>query len=272
MSWRNSVNQTFGIARITDINTFVRAEAFTEETPIDIFYQASKDILLVGTPAFLSAHPSMGPLLLVGLVSATENYFRDIFSRLIQICPIAKATSADQSIKLGSVVWHGGRDVERGAFEHISFADVDTVIRASRNFLKYELQKTDTLLEFGKVCELRHGIVHSGAVLAGKNALNLQLPATTGTLRIEVGFAQLQECGAICTSLVASVNTELFSEMAKRWAVNWPRLPSWNIHQKHDLFKAIWNIFFSKQDAHSAAIPLSLSLTKCKNRVSSEFS
>ena len=271
MSWRDSVNQNLGIARINDISTFVRAEAYTEEAPIDIFYQASRAIVLVGTPTFLSEHPSMGPLLLVGLVSATENYFRDIFSRLIQICPIAKATSADQSIKLGSVIWHGGRDVERGAFEHMSFADVDTLIKASKNFLKYELRRTDTLLEFGKVCELRHGIVHSGAVLAGRNALNLQLPSSIGALRIDVGFAQLQECGAVCTSLITAVNTELFGEMAKRWAVIWPKLPSWNIHQKHALFKGIWNIFSSQQDAQNAAVPVSLSLMKCKNRVSSEF-
>jgi hypothetical protein len=85
MTWQQSVNQAVGVARLGDINDFVKEAPPIAEAPIDTFYSASQDILMVGTPAFLSAHPSMGPLLLVGLVSATENYFRDIFTRVIQV-------------------------------------------------------------------------------------------------------------------------------------------------------------------------------------------
>lgn len=272
MSWRNSVNQTVGVARIGDINNYVCVEPAGQSAPIDVFYGSSQDLLRVGTPGFLTANPTTGPLLVVGLVSATENYFRDVFARIIQLCPIAKAAAADQSIQLGSVVWHAGTAVERGAFDHISFADVDKVVSSSKKFTGYQVQKSGILKEFEKVCELRHSIVHSGAVIAGKNALRLQLPSARGTLRVKVGFDQLQEVGDVCTTLVASVNTELFNEMARRWAIEWPKLPSWNSGQRHSLFKAIWEIFYSTRDATNGSIPTKLSLMKAKNRVATELS
>jgi hypothetical protein len=88
-------------------------------------------------------------------VSTTENYFRDLFTRVIRLCPVAKAASADQTVKLGSVVWHGGQDAERGAFEHISFAGAENLITTSKKFLGYSLKRTQLVEEFDKVCELR---------------------------------------------------------------------------------------------------------------------
>lgn len=271
MSWRTSVNQSVAAARLSDVNSFVSEATGATLSPIDQFYQTSRDILRVGTPDLLRAHPSMGPLLLVGLVSTTENYFRDIFTRIIQVCPLAKAAAADQPIKLGSVVWHGGGDAERGAFEHISFADAENISKTCSKYIKYNLKPNAILEEFDKVCEFRHGIVHSSSVIAGKNAIALQIAARSARLKIEVEFPQLQECGDVCTTLVASVNTELFQEMARRWAVVWPKLPSWNSNDEHRLFKFIWNAFYSAQDAANGTIPHNLTLRKCKNRILSEF-
>lgn len=271
MSWRTSVNQSVGVARIADIVTYVKADSSASKAPIDVFYKISQDILKAGTPDFLNLHSSMGPLLLVGLVSATENYFRDIFSRIIRLCPIAKSSAADQSVKLGSVIWHGNQIAERGAFEHISFADADNIVSASKKFLNYQLNKTDIVKEFEKVCELRHGIVHSGAIMAGKNAVRLQIPPGIGVMKIEVGFAQLQECGQICTTLVASINTDLFIETARRWAVEWPKLPFWNPKQKHKLFRDVWDSFYSTEDDRNSSTPTKLSLIRCRNQVAGEF-
>lgn len=272
MSWRTSVNQSVGAARIGDINTYLRVDNVTVDAPIDIFYRSSQELLQVGSPQFLNAHPAVGPLLLVGLVSATENYFRDLFPRIIQICPIAKAASAEQSIKLGSVVWHGGGDVGRGAFDHISFANVSNVVSSSKKFTGYQVQESGVLSEFEKICELRHSVVHSGAVMAGKNAVRLHVPSAAGALRVRIGFAELQEAGDICTTLALSVNTEFFVEMARRWAVEWPKLPSWDETKRHTLFKSIWNSFYSRIDAANNAIHTQTTLVKCKNRVTAELS
>ena len=271
MSWRRSINQAVGVARIADIGNYVRSEVPASESPIDNFYKISQDLITVGDPPFLLAHPTIASLLIVGIVSATENYFRDVFGRIIKICPIAKSASSEQSINLGSVMWHGGLDIERSAFEHISFADVNNITKTCKNYINYQISKAATMLEFEKVCQLRHGIVHSGAIMAGKNAIRLQIPTANGKLKINIGYPQLQECSNICTTLVASVNTELFIEMAKRWAIEWPKIPSWEPSKRHFYFKAIWNTFYSVRDATNGTIPVAISLIKCRNLILSEY-
>ncbi len=279
-NWREAVNQTINTAKINDINQYVAPSSLID-SPIDAFYATTQDILHVGQPDFLRQHPSMGTLLLVGLISASENYFRDLFARIIRICPIAQAASSEQAINLGSVIWHREGLVERGAFENISFADVGKIINTCRKFLKYELKKngitngiTNELLEeFGKICELRHGIVHSNSLLAGKNAIKLKIPnnVPNEALKITVGYEQLQECSLISTMLIASFNTEMFEEMAKRWAVDWPKLPSWDSETADALFEQIWLSFYSKEDEQNSSISTPLTMLQCKYRVKREF-
>lgn len=271
MTWRGVANQPVGAARVADIRTYVAPDATTSPSPIDSFYDASQSIVRLGTPAAIGANTSLGPLLLVGLVSSTENYFRDIFAQVIRLCPTAQAAAADENVKLGSVVWHGSEDAIRAAFEHLSFADSDKLIASSKKYLNFQLHKGGVVSEFEKVCELRHGIVHSSGILAGKNAIVLHVPATTARLRINVGFAELQECANVCTTLVAAVNQGGFEELCRRWAVVWPKLPTWIPARRNELFRAIWRIFFSERDDANGSIPLRLTMTRCKNAVLREY-
>jgi len=122
------------------------------------------------------------------------------------------------------------------------------------------------------VCELRHGIVHSNCILAGKNAIKLKLEFRSGIVEINVEYSQLQECASICSTLVASFNTEMFEEMAKRWAVDWPKNEAWDSSKENSMFKKIWEAFHSIIDEQNRAISVPLTMTKCKNRVKKEFS
>jgi hypothetical protein len=270
MNWRDSASQSLGPSEIADIGLYVNATTRDESAPLDVFYAASQEILKVGTPAFLQQHPAMGPLLLVGIVSTTENYFRDLYSRIIQLCPRARSASADQALKLGSVLWHGSSDVERGAFEHISFASADNILSTTKKFIDYTFKLTKPIEEFDKVCELRHGIVHSNGMLAGKNAIKLQVPSRGSPLRIVVGFAELQEAAAICTGLVVSVNRDLFVELARRWANEWPRATGWNGDKSRATFKRLWGTFHSAIDLTKGSVPSPISMVKCRHLVTKD--
>lgn len=273
-SWTNSVNQVSGVNIINNINNYVDTITLIE-SPIDLFYKNTREIIQVGNPTFLNSHPSIGPLLLVGIVSATENYFRDIFSRVISICPTSKACASSQSINLGSVVWHGGVNVERGAFEHISLAGSDSIIKTCKNFTKFDIKKGmalySVLEEYDKVCELRHGIVHSNSILAGKNAIKLGINSTSNLIKINIGYNQLQDCASVCTTLVATFNSELFNEIAKRWAIDWRRIIAIDASNEHILFKQVWESFYSNIDATNNLIPNKLSMIKCKNKIKRVF-
>lgn len=273
--WRNSITQSCAPERISNINSYICITRVVTESPIDIFYKYTRNILLPANPVFLNQHPSIGPLLLVGVVSATENYFRDILSGVIQICPIAQASSAGQAINLGSVIWHSGVNVGRGSFENISLAGRDSIIKTCRNYLKLEIDKQSLtyaiLEEYDKVCELRHSTVHSGTIVAGKNAIKLGISPCCDTVGIKVGFDEIQECASICTTLIVSFNIEIFTILCKRWAVDWRQKPSWNSSKQNDVFNKIWKLCFSRMDESNRTITHQLSMVKCRNMVKREY-
>jgi hypothetical protein len=246
------------------------------KSPIDEFYTTRTSILKCATPDLLKNADFLAPLMLVGLVSAVEHYIRTLFSRLITICPLSKKHSAEKSINLGAVLWHGACDAERGAFEHLSFSDAEPIRKACRDFLGYEIKKSNqiesALKEYAKVCHLRHGIVHSSCFLPGRNAIFLNMPPNTNPQSISFGFGEVQESAAICNGLVVSLNTELFFELCRRWAVEWPRLPNWSPQNKISSFSQIWDTFFSEIDYKAGNISCTLSKIKCKNEVIKEFS
>lgn len=273
--WRASITRPAPAAAIADIARYVAVSGGGNVSAVDAFYAATTDILRAADPAFLTDHPALGPLLLVGIVSATENYFRDIFAAVLSLCPVAQEAASAQSVQLGTVMWHGGHIPERGAFEHLSFAAADNIKNSCRKFLGHEIEKrgpTDAALqEFDRVCELRHGIVHAGGVLAGKNALKLQLKPTKPLGRCVTGFAELQECAAVCTTLVVAANRELFGALAERWALDWRKHRTWVQAEQHRRFRAIWDAFHSTIDAGAGLISGSVGVVKCRNLVKKQF-
>ncbi|MHB8101440.1 MAG: hypothetical protein ACYDEF_04510 [Methanosarcina sp.] len=269
--WRDSVNQKLGPARVSDISKYIDPSHLPEDcSPIDRFYLSTQELLKISIPDFFEKNPLIGPLILVGFVSATENYFREIFSQLIHICPIAKHNSTDKKINIASALWYGKNFVARGAFEDHSFASAYTITKTCKDYLGYDLKcakKADSIFnEFDKICELRHCIVHCNSIIAGKNAIKLGLKnENDNTIKVSIDYPKLQECGLICTCLVTSVNTELFELIARRWAVDWPKLPSWDPKDEYVLFKKTWNLFYSNTDSQNSSIVCELTMRKCKN-------
>ncbi|MFI8712405.1 hypothetical protein [Brevibacillus brevis] len=276
VKWSQLINQPVGTETIDNINDYTISFTSQEGSPIDLFYVTMRELLSLAKIDFLEQNNTMGPLLLVGMISCAENYFRDVFSKIIRICPVSKACSAEQTIHLGSVVWHGGVEVERGAFEHLSFASSENVKSACKKFLNIEIKKDNSvsyiLEEYTKVCELRHGIVHSNAILAGKNAVKLGLTKNGSTLlKIKLGFKEVQECASIITTLVASFNSELFKEIGKRWAIDWRRSGIINDLNEEEYFNLIWGMFFSEIDSQEGNIPNELTVQECLEEVKKEF-
>lgn len=275
-NWIFSVNQAVGPESITDLSGYVQNIDSLVESPVDLFYRTMREMLLSAKQDLLDSHKILGPLLLVGMVSTTENYFRDMLGKIIQICPISKAIASEQTVSLGSVVWHGGVDLERGIFEHLSFAGADNIKSICKKFTGLEFKKGglsfSILDEFSKVCELRHGIVHSNSILAGKNAIRLGLNRTGNRfIKVNIGYREIQECASVLTTLVASVNTEFFEELCRRWAIEWRKQTPIDSTNEMLLFEKIWNSFYSHIDATEGNISNSLTMEQCAEEVKKEY-
>lgn len=258
--------------KIGDIRTYSEQRNLQTSAPIDLFFNRIEALIKLGTPELLNESADIGAFYLVGLISYTENYFREIFARLLEICPISQEKSSMRDIKLGSVIWFKTGRVERGAFEGHSFASAENLIATVQKFFDHKItEKNDCyalLQEFDKLCELRHGVVHSAGIMSGKNALKLQLPRTDNDTVVILDFLRFQEAAQICMALVTTFNTEIFKLMGLRWRDEWPKkLPAWTSTIGSRLFTKLWRLFYSIHDKDIGLIILNLTKEQCKKEI-----
>lgn len=272
--WRNSISQHVGSERITDIYNYVSTQCVSDKSPIDEFYNETKNILTLFPYDAWVGHSWTGSLASIAVISSVENYYRQIFSSILKICIDSKKSAAKNNVNLGSVIWHPLNEVERGAFEHISLASAENINTTSKKYIGVDLKQHGLeiiLEEFDKVCELRHGIVHSGNVVSGKNGIKLQLQSNDYITKVDIGFDQFQKIMSVCNALVVDSNRIFFEELAKRWATSWRDTPSWEASEEGTKFKSIWQTFFSKRDHENGTISENMTWVKCKNQVAREF-
>lgn len=275
IDWRECLCRQSAAASIHDPGSYVRPGQSNSRSPIDTFHGAIRELLLAGNQNHLDSHPITGPFLLAGVVATTEEFVRDIIGALLSICPVSKAHAAKKSILLGSAIWHGPGVVSRGALESKSLASSENIKNSCANFLDKKLSKHDRVFgvlgEYDKLCEIRHGIVHSGAVFPGKNALALGLARTEGVSKIKVGFNELQESASICTEVAVALNLDLFNVFAERWATAWTPSEQWGGKVDNARFNTLWRIFYSDFDEELQLIPNPLSPVKCRNAIKREL-
>ena len=276
ISWKECVNKSAGNERVQDIQSYLTEGIITYKAPIDEFYIEVKKIIRYGSDIhMLEENDFLGPLLYVGIISKTENYIREILAACIKICPICKSETANRSVSLGSMMWQKNGEFEKGIFENISFSDSSAIKKELKNCLRIDLKKKELLSEildeFDKLCQMRHAIVHSSRVLAGKNAIQLNIPSNNERLSIKIGYAQLQECASICMACVMTFNLKLFGEMGYRWAVEWRRMTEfWDGTKENEYFTKIWDIFSSVIDRNEPSLA-EMTKIKCKNEIKREY-
>src|SRR5574344_1398362 len=163
LEWKKSVNKCVGTQRITHILDYCIPSSNEYSAPIDNFYTALNDILrYCANPDVLENNLFLGPLMFTGIMSATENYIREILVSVLKICPISRAKASNQSICFGSVIWQGKDEIEKGAFENVSFADSSTIKKTLFNYLNINIKQSDLVFvqieEFESICQIRHAV------------------------------------------------------------------------------------------------------------------
>lgn len=260
-------------ASLGPIVTMLRADI--AGAPIDMYRRSVRSLLSYGDSSTLNATPFLGRLLVLGLVSAAEGYFRGVLSACIEMCPVAQAGASAKQIHLGGLLWHGKTGFSRSAFEHTSLSSASDLKKVFRDYLSFELDDRtfkSMLEEFETVCQIRHGIVHGDGLLPGRNAVLLDVPRFTTPVRITVGYAELQEIAAVVTSLVATVNRQLFSEMCARWAIKWRNRADWAPETEDKRFGEIWSAFHSREEARTRRGRSQLTRARCMAEVRAEHS
>lgn len=255
-------------ARLTNLSDYLVEETLV--CPIDAFLVRMRSILADGNERVLDASDYQGRLLCLGLVSAAESYFRSVLAASMELCPLSKSVAADKNINLGGLLWHGHDRYSQSAFDNSSFSNAQELKKAAKDYLGFVLEDAVfkvPLEEYDKVCQFRHGIVHSDGILPGKNAVKLDIPRYRGAVRIVVRYRHLQDVAAVLNTLVVLFNRQLFLELCKRWAIDWRRRADWIPSDEVAVFSRLWSIFHSREEWSSKPGRSAVTRKRCMDTV-----
>lgn len=244
------ISQPEGVISL-DIQDFCKIGARTSSSPIDHYYQYVSQLLPLGTEQGLKDNEILGRLLVLGLVSGVELYFRSILTRIIQICPICRDEYAsDQLLSLGALHYYGIDNIGYGLLEGASLSSAGELKKRTNRLLGLKWQKDSSvdsaMTEFEKVCQLRHAAVHAQGQIGQSNARNLKLGKSGEPHALSINLKQLHQAAGICHNSVRAYNKFLYQELIERWIGRFILKGTWSNDEK--LFAPLFTLFYSKED------------------------
>lgn len=268
------INELPPSSRIGPLERILREERLN--SPIDSYRRSISQILEHGNEQTLDTSDCVGGLLVIGIVSASEGYFRSVLSACIEFCPNARELASKQTINLGGLLWHGHKGYSKSAFEHASFTSAEALKDVCKKYLGFLLRDDvfkSILEQFETVCQLRHGLVHGDAILPGKNAVQLNIRKYEKPVRMIIRYEHLQDIAAVVNTLVLTFNRELFREMCKRWAVDWRKRADWDLSASAEklIFRKLWAIFHCSSEKRTRRGRSKLVCSKCYEDVKLQY-
>lgn len=203
--------------------------------------------------------PVLANLVLLGHISAVESYFRAIFRRLVLIDKATQKSCYEKLLSYGAVLFHDKTSLPDALLELISFSSKRNIEEILKEYfgIKGSLPASVTtcLEEFGKVCQMRHSIVHKFGIL-GVNNIKQDLSSHSPYVNkpIKNSFTSIQDISLICTNIVHEINQLIWQTSMMRLIADfkqnkWEKKAShsWKWQWKNDkaLFKKYFDIFFS---------------------------
>ncbi|SFE61342.1 hypothetical protein SAMN05421541_102610 [Actinoplanes philippinensis] len=219
-------------------------------SPIDTFYETIRHTLTLGQPDQLRDSPTLGRLLILGLVTGTEAYFRTTLFGLTSFCPLAKDSLADSEIAFGAIDFYGADQAALGLFERVSFAGKLGIKEMSKKIAGLTWVDRSSLgvavSDFEKVCHMRHAAVHSQGVLNRGNARALGLGRSTGAMNVVVDMPHFHMAAKACTNLVREYNRSLYEHIVQRWIRERILVGRWSDDRK--FFQPFIDLMRSQED------------------------
>jgi hypothetical protein len=198
------------------------------KSPIDAFYDAHQGLNKLGS-LVQSGHVDndvrnlLGGQLLLGYVSATELYFRQMISRCVALCPMIRQANQQQMIPFGALDYYHKDSLESALTERVSFSEPGTIKSQLDGRLKVKVAARSSLdrsiEDYEKLCQLRHSLVHSHGVVNSSNAAKLGIGAGK-SLETCVDSGCLQVVASVTLNLVRDANNEVVRSVLWDWIQN----------------------------------------------------
>lgn len=200
--------------------------------PIGDYFSVADGLAAKLTKAPYDTDAEVLGLLLLGVVSAAEFYFRSVLGTSLDVCPLCRQHAELLAVPLGAFEFfsESGYSHALGAFEHESLADSKKIRGECKRFTGFELSKDASadkaITDFELLCELRHCFVHARG-LAGLKACRALNSEYRSLQRLLVGKAEAFELLKLSHNAVRAFNRFLANSILNRWV-------------DEDLFKGRW--------------------------------
>jgi hypothetical protein len=182
---------------------------------IDEFYTTHRGLNVLagfasGEVLQKNLRPLMADQVLLGYVSATEQFLRRLMASTVRLCPHTRARVAAQQIPFSAIDYYHAEEIEHALMERVSFSEPGKVAAALSQRLGVQVLRSSSLeraiLEFERLCQLRHALVHSRGVINSSNAQGFDLPASRSQFTVSASEVELQAAAGVCIDLVREVN------------------------------------------------------------------
>lgn len=238
--------ELFNCAYVEDSSSAI--DAFIENCrEINKLWAASPDI-----------SPEFGRLLLLGYVSAVESFFRTVLRSIINTDAKAQADSHSYVVPFGAVLYHDKKTVAEALLEGYSFASEKDVRGAFLKFLDVQnlAEGIKTMLvEYEKICQLRHCCVHRFGKLGTQNGIVLGLVQHSAALEKPLALDK-QKLGDIASWLMSfakAINNYMFRTLLERsvsdknpYKLAW----NWSFAKDRPKFEKLYKLFQTSKDAN----------------------
>ncbi|HGW4087286.1 TPA: hypothetical protein ACNIDP_005184 [Klebsiella michiganensis] len=211
-----------------------------EQSPIDLFQQKKTSNMKLLGANLLNAESGdyiplattlsqewrqLANLVVLGLVSSVESYFRCLIRRLLNIDEHSRKHSYSSMLTYGAALHHQKILLPEALLENASFTSSANIVKSLNSFIDINLggyAKIPTLLsvftDYDIICHLRHCVVHRAGLLGSNNALALGFDEYSELLEkpLAINFSTVQEIAVVCDNLVKEVNDKLFADILAR--------------------------------------------------------
>lgn len=197
----------------------------TGNSPISEYFAHTQSLIARFVRPEFSQDAEVLSLLILGVVSAAEFYFRSVIVECLSICPFAMKHANQEQIPLGSLQYYGTKTKDLGfsLFEHKSLASANEIKKELNRLVGIQVQPGSSVSAafsgFDALCELRHAAVHARGFIGSKNATDLGV-STLCVHRIQLNQASVFDLTKLSHNAVRSFNRFVLESILSRWIAN----------------------------------------------------
>lgn len=216
--------------------------------PIDLFNERLTEILISLGKVPSDLKPMALSLFYIGMISATEKFFRDLVCGVVSICQLAKDRLRDSSIQFGTLGYYTPNRMASGIFQGKSLSDLNELKTLIRKIGGCEIKQGDeitvALEEFSSICQVRHALVHSYGELGLNNLTGMGLESPKELSEVLVDDGLFQSSAVVCNNLVKVVNQSIFEAIVSEWIDQSKLKGVWK--EDKMIWDNCWSVFRSK--------------------------